>query len=205
MDCVPNDGESIALWLSAIGTVAVAVMAIWGDWVRSRLVPPKADLQEHNTRGSVERFPDGVKAIYYHLRVANQRRWMPLKNCRVFLTQVQRRTPDGRFKPIPLPVPLQMMWAPSEFSATVQTIDSYRIIDFGFLVEGSDKFQPSLYVTPYAFQGFVRKDEAVRYVYQIMSDNMTSEEMIYEVAWNGEWCQNLDEMEHCLTIKRVKE
>ena len=35
----------------AIGTIAVAVIAIWGEQIRSWLVPPKLSLVAHNLRG----------------------------------------------------------------------------------------------------------------------------------------------------------
>ena len=192
-----------AVWLAAIGTIAVAVMAIWGDWVRSKLTRPNVAIEGRSLRGDVAKFPNGARAIFYHLQVRNRRGWSPARNCRVLLTTLHRRGPDGQFRREPMPVPFQFIWSPKEFSGTLQTVTDHTVLDFGLVVEGSDRFTPSLYVIPYNFPGYVKRGEAVRYTLQAVGDNFASELVTYEVAWDGEWSDNLDMMAGHLTIRRV--
>jgi hypothetical protein len=51
--------------LAAFGTIAVAIMAIWGEWIRTSLVGPKLRLVEHNFRGTVAD-RNNERVIFYH-------------------------------------------------------------------------------------------------------------------------------------------
>src|SRR5437667_1237760 len=96
----------LARFLSATGTIFVAIVAIWGAWIRSKLVPAKLRLSIHNAKCAVTRFTQGVvegaafqyangpRVIFYHLKVSNSRRWSPAANCRVVLKEIYRRGPD---------------------------------------------------------------------------------------------------------------
>ena len=54
------------------------------------------------------------------------------------------------------------------------------------------------------FRSFVGKNEAVRYCLEIVSDNFFSKELeIFEVAWNGEWSDNPEEMAENLKITEI--
>jgi hypothetical protein len=200
--------------VGAVGSILVAIMAIWGEWVRSIFVGPKLKLIPHNFRGTITTLTEidrktlepirSYKAIYYHLRVDNSRRWVTAKNCRVLLRQLHRRGPDGEFHIIPLVVPLQFVWSPAEWAPTLQTVADNEILDLGAITELSGKFEPKCYVTSANFQGFVGPNEAVRYSLSIVADNYVSPKVqVFEVAWNGKWSENLDDMEKYVTIKEV--
>jgi hypothetical protein len=59
----------------AFGTIAVAVLAIWGDWFRFNLAPAKVTLDLHTPDGDPALFSTGTRAMFYHLKVINQRGW----------------------------------------------------------------------------------------------------------------------------------
>jgi hypothetical protein len=107
--------------LVAFGTVAVAILAIWGDWFRSKFAPPKLVLSLHSDQGQPTTLGK-TPAMYYHLKVVNRRLWQPGRDCRVLLKGMSRRGPDGIFHSVALPVPLQYIWAPAEFSAPTVTL-----------------------------------------------------------------------------------
>ena len=192
--------------LIAIGTLAVAILAIWGQWVRSKLAPPKLTIQAHNLRGIVTSFTDGARVIYYHLKVTNRRPWASAKNCRVLLHSIQRQGPNREFRPVPLSVPLQFVWSPAPFTPPLVTITRNEIIDFGRLAENGVRFEPLLYWYPNNFQGYAKKDDIVRYCLEIVAEGYTSKRyQVFEVAWNGKWTDNLDEMAQDLTIREITE
>jgi len=151
----------------AFGTLAVAVLAVWGDWFRSRLAPIKLDLTVHAPDGNPTLYASGARVMFYHLRVANQRRWLPAQNCRVMLVGLSRRDPSGIFQPVAMPVPWQFVWSPAEFMPPTVTLLREQILDLGYIEEHSDRFIPRLFFTPYNFQGFIGKNEAVRFQVQI--------------------------------------
>jgi hypothetical protein len=188
--------------LVALGTITVAALAIWGEWFRHKWAGPKPKLEPHNFRGSVTTLTARFPAIYYHLKVTNRRKWAAVRNCRVFLKQLHRRGPDGEFRAVPLVVPLQYVWAPAEWAPIEQSFSTEAVLDFGRLVKGSNVFEPTFYVTSANFQGFVAANEAVRYTLQIVAENYGEiSEQIFEVAWDGNFSENLDQMR--LVIKEI--
>ena len=195
---------------AALGTVAVAVLAIWGEGVRSWLAPPKLSLEAHNFRGDLNVLTaDGkpvAKVIYYHLKVVNKRPWLPVKNCRVLLQGLSRRGSDNIFHPSPLVVPSQSVWAPASFAPVLVTVTKEQIVDLGSVVEGQDVYTPALYSTPNNFAGFVRAGDAMRYELAIEADNYSSDKLqVYEVAWDGVWEVEPEKMEKHLRIREVHE
>jgi len=103
--------EIIFSGLTALGTLAVAALAIWGDWIRTRLAPGKLAIEIYEQDGTLTNQPPN-RIYYYHLRVVNKRPWRRPENCRVLLKEMGRRGPNGIFQPIPVAVPLQFIWAP---------------------------------------------------------------------------------------------
>ena len=81
---------------TALGTVAVAILAIWGDTVRDRLIGPRLSLQLKETVGHA--YGQGEKRrIYYHFEVANKPRRRPAENCRVILCAIERQDAAGGY------------------------------------------------------------------------------------------------------------
>ncbi len=206
--------ELIIEGLVAFGTIAVAVVAIWGERVRSLLTPPKLVIQPHTLRGDPTQLtPPGVvipggglRAMYYHLKVVNVRPWLTVHNCRVLLKGISRRGPDGRFHPVPMAVPISYVWAPAEAMPQQVTITKDQVMDFGRIAEHSERFEPLLQTYSNNFQGYVRKDEAVRYYLEIDASNFASPRPhVFEVAWDGQWFFEPEKMEHHIRISEVNE
>ena len=189
--------------LVAFGTVSVAVLAIWGDWFRAKLAPPKLELELLSDVGTPTTLGQ-VKAIYYHLRVVNHRHWQPGQDCRVLLRSIARRGPDGRFYPIPLPVPLQFIWAPAEFNTPTTTLVKEQMVDFGVVREDQKRFIPNFYTTPSSFSGYVGPNEAVRFLVEIEAKNFSSKPQSFEVAWDGIWSFEAVEMSRHLRLRKIE-
>lgn len=195
---------TICSGLTAMGTIVVAILAIWGDWFRSRFASPHVEVHPHNLRGTVTRFSNGPRVIYYHLKAVNTRKWATARDCRVILTSLYVRGPDNRFQSVPLPVPPQFVWAPAESTPAVVDISGEHVCDFGRVIEGKERFEPLLYSSPNNFAGFVTAGGAIRYQVQAFAQGSSlGPSSIYEVASNGKWSDNLDVMSHNLTITLV--
>lgn len=190
--------------LIALGTIAVAVLAIWGDSVRARVAGPKLSLVPHNLRGSLVPLTNGPRAIFYHLTVLNGRSAVSATNCRVLLKKIWRRVPSGSFQEINLPVPLTYVWAPSEITPPYVNLRHDHVLDFGIVCEGQDFFRPVLLSYTNNFQGLVRANDVIRFGLEIVSDNFVSPRLqVFQVAWNGQWSDNLDVMAQNLQIAEV--
>ena len=117
-----------------------------------------------------------------------------------------KRAPNQEFVRLPMSVPSQLVWAPAELTPPAVSISKEQILDFGILIDGFDHFAPKLYAYGNDFQGRVHKDETIRYSLEITADGcVASQYQVLEVAWDGEWSDNLDQMERSLIIREVTE
>lgn len=203
------DRETIATLaqvFAAIGTVTVAILAIWGEWFRSMLAAPKLELRLCAPTGNLTVRQNQTRTIYYHLEVHNRRRWSPAKHVRVLLTGYAKRRPDGTFFPEPVVAPLQLTWAFPQFHELLPTVSTTDTCDLGFLDDGAQRFAIALYVTPNNFRGFVAANEAIRVHVVARADNAeTKKPLILELAWDGDWSTDMDEMKRHLVIREVEE
>jgi hypothetical protein len=191
-------------WLVAIGTLMAVIVAIWGDFLRSKLAPPKLRIVLYNTGGTVTRFNQGQRVIYYHLKVVNSRPWFLAKNCQVRLVGISQRGPDNQFRPLPNPVPPTFVWSPAGFIPVATNISKEQIFDFGRVVEGAQEFEPVLHFYPNNYQGRIGANQAIRYTLEVVGENVSKTgPLVLEAAWNGQWTDNLDNMALNLTIREV--
>jgi len=188
----------------AFGTIAVALLAIWGDWIRSKLAPAKLVIQLHTPEGDPTTDVNGSRLMFYHMKVVNQRPWLPALNCRVLLRGLTKRGPDSFFHPVPMAVPTQFVWAPAEITPPVITVVREQILDFGIVGEGQAMFVPRLYSVANNFQGLVGANEAVRFQLQIEASNFSaSTYQVFEVAWDGQWSFAPATMAQHLRIREI--
>jgi hypothetical protein len=193
--------EIIFSGLTAVGTLAVAVLAVWGDWIRTRLAPGRLAVEIYEEEGETINQPP--KQFYYrHLRVVNRKPWRRAENCRVLLQAMSRRRgPNEIFQPIPMPVPLQFIWPPQELEPSAITIHAEKTLDFGAVSQERQRFEPRLYWAPNNFAGFVGANEAIRYSLQIVSDAYVSETyQVFQVDYDGVWNPVPAQMKPHLTI-----
>ncbi len=209
------DSALHSVWepLTAIGTISVAIIAIWGDWFRAKFAAPKMRIVVRDngvdirTMNPLVELPIGnpSKAIYFCLHVENRRSWAMANNCKVVLRAVHRRVPNGKFYREPLIVPLQYQWSPGFYSVCeMQNIKQDAVLDFGRIVEKGDRFEPVLCGESNNFNVFKKKEnEVVRYSLQIIADNFTSQKFqVFEVEWSG-YSANVEDMRQSQQIKPV--
>ncbi len=193
-------------FLTAVGTISVAVIAIWGDWLRATITPPRLKIFPLNTRGELTEFTNGNRVIYYHLKVVNSRPWAIARNCRVILKGISKELPNGEFQNQPLNSNPSFVWTPAEITPPVINLSREHTFDFGFLVENAKQYTPVLYIVPNNFKGLLNQGKKIRYFLQPTADNYLSEKnQVFEVAWDGKWSDNLDNMMGSLTIREINE
>jgi hypothetical protein len=194
--------EKLASVFTAIGTVAVAVAAIWGDWIRSKFAGPKLELALVN-RWDRNTGNDGRRQIYCHLEVRNLRRWSPAKNVRVVVEGLAKRKPDGTFFPEYLVVPLQLTWGLPTFHELLPTIGPQDRCDLGLLQEGSGQFRLSTYIWPNNFRGFLAAGEAMQVRAVALGQDAASNPLLLEISWDGTWSADLEEMQRHFVVKET--
>lgn len=191
----------------AIGTIAVAVLAIWGDRVRQWLgLGPRLNLALPDPSGEpgVIREGDGTTtpARYYHLRVSNSHRWTQATNVRVVVVGLARPAADGSLVAQPLIGSLQLMWRFSSYHATFSIVGPDDFCDLGYLKYG-EHFRLTPYVSPNDFAGSVSANERMQVELKALADNAESPSLCVEVSWDGKWSEDTIEMGRHLVVKEV--
>ena len=120
--------------IAAIGTLLIAILALWGGWIKFKFFGPKLAISLYHTEGDLTYITDGTPGRYYKLRVSNRRKWAPAKNVRVMLKKVFKPAADGAWSIQPFSGPLQMTW--QWFPPQYQTIGPDQICTFGNLIKG---------------------------------------------------------------------
>jgi hypothetical protein len=186
----------------AVGTIAVAVLAIWGEWVRHKLACPKLRLALLDPDGMVTHRLDGKKGRYYKLRVWNDRKWSPARNVRVNLKSIFKPSADGTLTPQPLSGPLQLTW--QWIVPQYPTLGAgEEICTFANLLQG-ELFELSPYIKPNNFVGFLRANERMVIEVAVVSDTAESEPLFLDLSWNGQWSDDTIAMRTNMVIKQTR-
>lgn len=192
----------------AVGTVAVAILAIWGDQVRHIFgLGPRLHVSLDDPEGESIAIAEGggrsTPARYFHIRVRNSHRWSQATNVRVVVVSLSRPAADGTLAPQPLSGPLQLMWRFSSFHPNYSSVGPEDIADLGYLKKGSP-FTLTPFVTPANFKGSLSRNERLQVVVQAVADNAESKPIAVAVSWDGEWSDDTSEMAKHLVLKQVK-
>jgi len=186
----------------AVGTLIVAIIAIWGNRIRSWWSGPKLKIYLHNPMGELTKLNDGTAVRYYHLRVVNGRKWSPAHNVRVLLTKIFQPAADGRWVDRSFSGPLQLTWQFPQFHVRFPFIGPDDISDLGCIVEGQ-QFAITPYVVPNNFNGYVGPNQRIKVEVIAVADNGQSEPVLIEIAWDGNWSDDTAEMGRHLVVKEV--
>src|SRR6267143_1148957 len=148
----------------AAGTLALAVLAIWGDFVRSILASPQLYVRLNSVEGELTYLSDGQPIRYYHVAVGNGRRWAPARNVRVFLRRLERPGPDGNWQPAMASTLIPLTWQFPQFvPESVTTVGPDRLCDFGAVTkQGVPLFRLTPEFEPNNFRGTLVGGERLR-------------------------------------------
>lgn len=195
--------EIVAGIFTAVGTVSVAVLAIWGDYFRYKYAGPALELRLNDERGNRITRPDGSFSYYFHLQITNHRQWAPAKDVRVLVDQIARRGPDASFLPEPLVYPVWLYWTPANVNQPLRTIFNIEMCDLGFLDQKADRFKIAAAVAPAGSQLFVVANGAIRIRIVASGQSGTSKPLFLEIAWDGRWPITRDEVQKHLVVKEI--
>ena len=192
----------------ALGTIAVAILAIWGDWVRLKFAAPKLKIEIQDTKKEPEmvRYNDGKKGYYFHLKLTNKKIGRIAKNCKILLVAVAKQLPDGEFETIPFNSCYPFQWTPAGNNPFYKIDFAWKeqLFDFGILGQDDVEFKPAIQWFHNDFEGYVKKGEIKRFYLQVLADNFIhGKPQVFEVAWNGQWTDNREEMKRNLIVKEI--
>jgi len=191
--------------LAAIGALAVALMALFGDWIRATFLGPKLSLSLVSNEGILVKSP-GRHCRMYHMLVQNHRRWAVAKSVRVLVKQIGKtRVPGG---PIvfhnKLPGGVQILWQFSDFTSVAPDIGPERLCDLAFIDQGGDCLL-SEYNSVIDFPGFVSRGEEMAIQLVAEAVNAHSAPLNICIQFYGNWHENDKEMSRNIVIRELPE
>jgi hypothetical protein len=194
----------------AVGTIAVVVVALFGDRLRARFAPPKLILTLENDRGVKTPVTltgsDGntseTVGRWYHLRVINERReWSPAKQVQVFLLRVEEPDAAGEYKNTWVGE-IPMRWAHQELSPLFRTVGYPVLCDLCSVVRDSwIELHPL--VVPFALNAKRKGGCNLLVTLQARGVEADSNLVRVKIAWDGKWADDADEMTRHMTILTV--
>lgn len=196
--------EVSAVVVTAIGSLLVAIFAIWGDYWRYLLAGPQLSLSLNDPSGDLTARSNGMQAYFFHLKIKNRRLWSPARDVRVLIDRIARRRPDGSFLVDHLVYPLPLIWTPSEMGDFQRSVGGEETCDLGFLDQNSTRFQLHVLMMPNNVHAYVEADDAIRLSVVATGQNVTSSRPLFlEVAWDGDWTANKAQMRTHLVVKEI--
>jgi hypothetical protein len=192
---------------TALFTLIVGVIAIWGDFIRSKCSPLKLIIEPQNIKGELTlaiNGPNTAKVYYYHLKVVNQSNWQIAKHCRVLLTGMYKKDPNGSFVYTEFNALHPFEWTPAEEGHEYVDITDTHVFDFGRIYENVNSFNVATRRYPNNFKGILMPNETIRYCLKIDAVGFRQKkDQIFEVTWNGQWSDDEEKMKNNVKIKEV--
>jgi hypothetical protein len=186
----------------AFSLFCLIIVALFGNQLRRWLFPARLTVEILDKDGELTILDNGHRVIYYHLRIINTSNVI-VNNCRVFLTKIMKFE-NGNFKDIPFSVPLRYAWSPAETSPEGVDIVTERIADFGYVIETSTEFKPTVTPILNSFRGNLKHHETFRYYIELIAENYRPRKLIgIEITWDGIWPEDMNEMHQHLKISRI--
>jgi hypothetical protein len=192
----------------AVGTIAVAVLAVWGEPIRYFFgVRPRLRLVLHDPMGEPIAISEAdgstTPSRYYHVRVFNRFKSIEARNVRVVIVRLARPAADGSMVAQPLAGPLQLMWRFSALHAPSAVVGSEDFSDLGYLKKG-EHFRLTPFVAPNNFPGSLKPGERLIVELKALADNAESQSLCIEVSWDGKWDDDSAAMANHLVVKAVR-
>lgn len=194
----------------AIGTVGAVAVALFRDKLLSFVFPPRLLLELKDERGTKTRTflknpDDGTQretvGRWYHGRVKNGRRWSPAAEVQVFLLRVEEPDATDEYK-LTWDGEMPIRWAHQEIHPLARTIGYAADCDLCSVIK--DKWV-ALHPLIEPLQLTVRHRGACNLIatFQARGVQGDSNKLRLQIAWNGNWSDDSEEMARHMVVKAV--
>lgn len=198
----------------AFGTLLAVIVALFGDWIRSRLFSPKLKLSLLNKEGikspvtlswqdsnGVPHSREGI-ARYYHLKLRNKVRWPVATNTQVFLKRIEELGPDREYH-ITWSSDIPMNWRHQEIFPVARTFGPDADCDLASVVE-EKWLELHTLIKPLVLKARYREPVDIIVTLQAKSEQGESNILRINLAWDGKWSEDEKEMMRHLVVKELK-
>lgn len=198
-------------WVSEVGVatgVAVAVLAVWGERIRTSVLRPQLRLELRDRLGELtEQVITDIHgnvtvlpARYYHLRVQNYARFPAAHEVQVFLTRIETPGPNGDPQ-IFYDTELPLSWMHPQLYKDPRRTIGYPTVAFSdlfFVRPGRLELLPM--IVPNNLQNAFQPDAHFWVTVVARGIDGESNHLRLKVDWNGQWHLGQAEMANNLKI-----
>jgi hypothetical protein len=202
-----------ATWATAVGTIAVAASAVFGDTIRRWVYAPKLDISFDGLKSDKPTPRGGPNAPsgygwYFHVRVKNTKKNTTARRVRVLIVAIEEIKNDSAKIPSSIPIPLQLRWTPAELRQLFVDFSDSAYADLVAIVKESDS-NPRLELLsitqPFGLSEQIPQRGRIRYWLRVESENAASAPLVaFDVTWDGAWSDNRNDFSRHIQIEQVK-
>jgi hypothetical protein len=203
-------------WIQLLGmlaTVAAVIVALFLNWLRWRIDPPRLVLEHSDAEGwqGVVHFLDSqnnratpipINGIWHHVRVHNKTRWSPVTGVHIFLVSIEVPDASGDFKCIWEKLPAALVWRFETGNTKLKTMGHPEECDLCHVLKNTGELRLSPLIkgqAPDTFTGpFPLK---LRLTLQARGVEADSDKYLLEVHWDGKWSDDKTQMSRHLVVK----
>lgn len=198
--------QTIIQLLSVLAAFLLAVIAIWGSIIKSKLSGPRLKLSLYDPGGERINTTGGTPTRYYHLRVENERRSSPAKNVRIVLTKLVRQIEQNgsALYSGELSGPVQFIWQHMGSVPQYPIVGPSMNCDLGCLMKDKH-FALTLLFIPNNVDPIILPGQKIQIEALAISDETESNSLILEISWNGLWTEEKNEIVSHMVINEIKE
>jgi hypothetical protein len=193
--------------LAALGTLSAVVVALFGNVIRHRYLPPHLTLSLKNEVGiqgsTTLTAPDGTKretaCRWYHLRVENKNRWSYATQTQVFLLRVE--SPDAAGHPqLMWDGEVPMRWRYQEAYSTQRTLGPPADVDLCSITKDKWLLIEILF-RPEPLRKKYKEPCNLTLTLQAKCIEGDSNILRVRLAWDGKWAEDSVEMKRHAAIR----
>ena len=215
-----KDGLLISVeLLTAVGTIAVAIIAIWGEHIRYYIAGPKLRIsfpykegvisQQRETREMTQGPPtvSNVPYRFYHVIVENSVNWSPASRVQLNLVRMAIKTSSEEgYEEFELHWNLAFKYAFHGIGRNSEnperTVGPKQTVDLLFVRENGEP-KLNFLLIPNGFPNTLATNMTYRIAIQAQAENTSSNIIYLKISWNGKWHIGDSEMANNLKITEI--
>ncbi len=195
---------------TAVGTIGAVVVALFGNWLRAHLTPPKLTLRLKDERGTktpvtITAPSDGsqrqTEGRWYHATVENRRRWSPAHGVQVFLLRLEEPDAAGEDQ-VTWVGSIPLRWRHQEIHPLALLIGPSEECDLCSVIR--DKWvELHPLIVPHALNHRRGGKCQLIVILQARSVEADFNLLRVRIAWDGVWSDDADEMAHHMVVRQL--
>jgi len=191
--------------LVALGTIGLAIVAVFQDRIRDRLARPRVRIKPHPGKHCLKcplrnLAGDEIPAYWFGLAVTNEKPSRPARECTVLLEDMYRwNQTNHRWERNQPPIPYPYIWAPGHLMRSSVTIRRTEVFDFGKIIKqptsAEPEFMPELLYRANSYDPALRQGQTGLYVLRVEAEHLAQGlRQVWQVSWDGIWNDDENEM-----------